>query len=198
ALKMDRLDALMNPRGIAVMGASSQATKIGGRPLRFLKESGFVGGIYPVNPRYDEVQDLQCYPTLSATDGPVDLALISVPRDSVFPAVRECVEKGVKVATLFSASFAEADEEGAALQRQITDFAASHDLRLLGPNCLGSSNRRAGVTATFAAVESVPKPDFRWNSVGIVSQSGAIAANCVLAELERRIELAPRFSTGNV
>ena len=197
ALRLDGLDALMNPRGVAVIGASSQPDKIGGRPLRFLKESGFAGGVYPVNSRYEQVQDLRCYPDLASIEGPVDLALIAVPRDAALAAVRECVSKGVKVATVFSANFAETDEEGGALQREIAEVAAAGGLRLLGPNCLGSSNRRNGVTATFAAVESVAKPVFHWNNVGFVSQSGAIAAHCVLAALDRGVELDPWISTGN-
>jgi len=197
ALELDGLEALLRPRGIAVMGASSDLSKIGGRPLRFLTESGFEGGIYPINPKYDEVQGLRSYSSLEEIDGVVDLALIAVPQEGVMAAIESCAAKGVKVATIFSANFAEADEAGAALQHQITDYASAHGLRILGPNCIGSSNRSTGATGTFAASAGVVRPEFNWNKVAFVSQSGAIAAHCVFAAFERGLDFDPWISTGN-
>jgi len=197
ALRLDGLEALLRPRGIAVLGASSDISKIGGRPLRFLKESGFSGGVYPVNPKYDQVQGLRSFPSLDEVDGVVDLALIAVPQEGVMAAVESCAAKGVKVATIFSANFAEADAAGAALQKRITDFAAEHGLRILGPNCIGSSNRGTGATGTFAAAAGAARPAFNWDKVAFVSQSGAIAAHCVFAAFERGLDFDPWISTGN-
>jgi acyl-CoA synthetase (NDP forming) len=127
----------------------------------------------------------------------VDLALIAVPQEGVMAAVESCAAKGVKVATIFSANFAEADAAGAALQHRITDYAAEHGLRILGPNCIGSSNRSTGATGTFAASAGAVRPEFHWDKVAFVSQSGAIAAHCVFAAFERGLDFDPWISTGN-
>ena len=193
----DGLSVLFNAQSIAVLGASDNARKTGGRPLRFLLDSGFAGQVYPINPHRTEVQGVRAYRDLAEIPGPVDLALIAVPRDDVFDAIRQCTEKGVRFATIFSSGFAEADAEGAALQAGIAQHAKDHGMRLLGPNCIGSRSSRGNVIATFAATEGVPKPDFVGRRVGFVSQSGAIAAHCVLEGFERGVQFDPWISTGN-
>lgn len=193
----EALTVLFHPRSIAILGASDNPMKIGGRPLRFLKESGFAGGVFPINPRRSRVQGVEAYASLSDVAAEVDLALIAVPRDDVFAAVQECVAKGVRCATIFSSGFAEADTEGARLQKQIADYARENGLRLLGPNCIGSRALDGGVIATFAAVEGVPRPEFLGRRVAFVSQSGAIAAHCVLEAFDRGLGFDPWISTGN-
>jgi acyl-CoA synthetase (NDP forming) len=196
-LNLVGLDALLEPRSIAVFGASSDPSKIGGRPITFLRQNGFTGEIYPINPKHTEVQGLTAYAAITEIDRPVDLALISVPSAAVLGAVESCAEAGVRVATVFSAGFAEAAEDGAEHQARIADVARAAGMRILGPNCLGSSSRRRGVSASFAASEGRPRPDGNLDGVALISQSGAIAAYCVLAGMGRGINFDPWISTGN-
>ena len=102
--------AIFSPRSVAVIGASSNPTKLGGRPVAFLKDYGFKGDIYPVNAGQAEVQGLVSYKDVRDIPGPVDQAVIVVPSQHVEEALRGCAEKGVKVAQVLSSGFAEADE----------------------------------------------------------------------------------------
>ena len=197
-LNLSGLQALFEPRSIAILGASSDPAKIGGRPISFLRDNGFAGVIYPVNPRHEEIQGLTAYAHLTDIPEQVDLALIAVPRPAVLAAVRSCADAAVRAVTIFSAGFAETgDEEGTLLQAQISDIARETGLRVLGPNCLGSVNRRHGVSASFAASEREPRPAGNTGGIALISQSGAVAAYCVLAGLRRGITFDPWISTGN-
>jgi acetate---CoA ligase (ADP-forming) len=197
-LNLFGLQALFEPASIAILGASSDPAKIGGRPISFLRDNGFTGALYPVNPRHQEVQGLTAYARLADIPGPVDLALISVPRPRVLAALRSCADRGVTGVTIFSAGFAETgDEEGTLLQAQITGIAHETGIRVLGPNCLGSVNRKHGVSASFAASEREPRPAGNVGGIALISQSGAVAAYCVLAGLRRGVTFDPWISTGN-
>lgn len=197
ALQLDGLDALMAPKSIAVVGASADPAKIGGRPLKFLRQNGFAGEIFPINPRHQEIQGLRAYSSLAEVHEPVDLALVSVPERAVVEAVRDCADAGVRAVTIFSAGFAEAARDGAAAQAEIAAIGGAANMRILGPNCLGSANRRDGVSASFAASEGRPRPEGNVEGVALVSQSGAVAAYCVLAGLDRGVNFDPWVSTGN-
>lgn len=191
------LDALMRPSSVAVLGASSDPAKIGGRPLRYLRDSGFRGVIYPVNPRYARSQDFETYPTVTAIGESVDLALIAVPSPAVVEAVTACTEAGVRMATIFSAGFAVASPEGEDLQREIAAIAAASGMRVLGPNCLCGASHRHGVSASFAASEGKSRPAGNVGGLALISQCGAVASYCVLAGLDRGITFDPWISTGN-
>jgi acyl-CoA synthetase (NDP forming) len=197
-LNLTGLRALFEPGSVAVLGASSDPSKIGGRPIGFLRDNGFTGSIYPINPRHDEVQGLTAFPTLSDVGRPVDLALVAVPRPAVLDAVQSCAEAGVTAVTVFSAGFAETgSEEGVSLQARMADIGREAGMRILGPNCLGSVSRKHGVCASFAASERVQRPDGNVGGIALISQSGAIATYCVLAGLRRGVTLDPWISTGN-
>lgn len=191
------LDALFAPRGVAILGASSDPTKIGGRPLRFIKESGFTGGIYPINPKSDEVQGVKAYASIEDVDGVVDLAVIALPSQHVLSSVEACGRQGVKVVTIFSAGFAEMGAEGAALQDQVLEVAGRHGMRVLGPNCIGSMNGATGAVGTFAASVGVPFAVEPLAKVALVSQSGAIASEWVVNGKQTGLDFDPWLSTGN-
>ncbi|WP_338748789.1 acetate--CoA ligase family protein [Janibacter alittae] len=191
------LDALFEPRSIAVLGASSDPTKIGGRPVHFAKESGFTGAVYPVNPKADTIQGLPAFPDIESIPGEVDLALIALPNSAVTDAVHACGRKGVKVVTIFSAGFAEMDENGDAQQQKLVDIARGYGMRLLGPNCIGSMNRRTGAVGTFAASSGVPFTQKPLATVALASQSGAIASEWVVAGTQQGLQFDPWLSTGN-
>lgn len=191
------LDALFDPRGVAILGASSDPTKIGGRPLRFIKESGYTGGIYPINPKSDEVQGVKAYASIEDVDGVVDLAVIALPAKHVLSSVESCGKQGVKVVTIFSAGFAEMGAEGLALQGQVLEIAGRYGMRVLGPNCIGSMNAANGAVGTFAASVGVPFAVEPLAKVALVSQSGAIASEWVVNGKQTGLNFDPWLSTGN-
>src|SRR4051812_45093282 len=113
------LDALFHPRSIAIFGASDDVTKIGGRPLQFLRKYGYRGAIYPINRKAGTVQSLPAYAGVAQLPEAPDLAVVAVPPDAVLDAVSECARKGVRAAVILSAGFSEMGEEGTRLQRAI-------------------------------------------------------------------------------
>ena len=189
------LDALFNPRSVAIIGASQDPTRIGGRPLRYLKESGFQGEIWPVNPRRERVQGIEARPRIAEVPGAIDVAIVAVRAEQVLDVVEACTERGVGAAVVFTSGFAETDATGAARQRRMSDIARASGMRILGPNCLGVYNAAIGYFATFSTTLDVyrPKP----GSVAIVSQSGAYGAHLALLARQRRIDVGLWVTTGN-
>ncbi len=187
--------AFFDPGSIAVIGASGDEAKIGGRPIRYLRLGGYAGAVYPINPGRMVVQGLPAFPTLADVPGAVDLAIIVVPADQVAEAVDHCVAKGVRAAAIFSAGFAETGSEGVALQERITAAAAAGGLRLLGPNCMGTMNLRRGVIATFTSgiVDRTPAH----GRISLASQSGAFGSHCFILAEERRLGINLWATTGN-
>lgn len=191
------LAALLAPRSVAILGASSDATKIGGRPLKFLRSHGFDGAIYPVNPRATEVQGLPAYASLDDLPAPVDHAIIALPAHAVLPAVRSCAERGVRAVTLFSSGFAEVGEAGRAAQAELSAIASDSDsgMRILGPNCMGFMNLRTGFLGTFAFMVDLGLPPL--GRVALVSQSGAFGGQALVMAREQGLPLGAWVTTGN-
>jgi acyl-CoA synthetase (NDP forming) len=190
-----RLDALFRPRSVAILGASDDATRISGRPVRYLIEGGFKGGIYPVNPNRETVQGLKAYKSLADCPEAPDVAIIAVPLALTEGAVRDCVARGVRGAVIFSAGYAEAGEDGLAIQSRITDIARAGGLRLLGPNCLGIFNPRIGFFGTFT--QSLDREMPKAGELGIVSQSGAYGSHIAYLARRRGIGIGYWITTGN-
>lgn len=193
--RVDSIGVLLSPRSVAVIGASSNAMRIGGRPLRYLIDAGYSGAIYPVNPSHPTVQGLKSYPDLASIGAEVDVAIIALPAEHVVEAVRACAEHGVKGVILFSAGFAEVDEAGAAMQQEICRIARSAGMRLLGPNCLGAFDSSAGFFATFAQV--FDRGGLRPGPIAIASQSGACGAYLAHLCMQRDIGIRYWITTGN-
>ncbi|WP_382325480.1 acetate--CoA ligase family protein [Hydrogenophaga sp. UC242_50] len=189
------LAALLDPRSVAILGASSDATKIGGRPLKFLRTHGFDGPIYPVNPRATEVQGLPAYAALADIPAPVDHAIIALPAHAVLPAVRSCAERGVRAVTVFSSGFAEVDEAGRAAQAELGAIARDSGMRILGPNCMGFMNLRTGFLGTFAFMVDLGLPPL--GRVALVSQSGAFGGQALVMAREQGLPLGAWVTTGN-
>ncbi|WP_447774299.1 acetate--CoA ligase family protein [Variovorax boronicumulans] len=189
------MDALFEPRSIAIFGASDDVTKIGGRPLQFLQKYGYAGGIYPINRKAGLVQSLPGYATLDDVPEVPELAVIAVPPAGVLDAVKDCARRGVKAAVILSAGFSEMGEEGSRLQAQIGDVARATGLRVVGPNCLGAIGVPDKSIATFSvALESsfpVAGP------VGIVSQSGNLGSFTLRLAGERGLGVSRMLTTGN-
>lgn len=128
---------LLEPRSIAIVGASTDPDSISGRPLRFLREHGYPGRVYPVNPRHRSVLGVPAYASIAEVPEPVDLALIAVPARAVPPLVAACARAGVGTALVLSAGFADGDGSGRDLERELARIVAGTDLRVLGPNSEG-------------------------------------------------------------
>lgn len=194
-MQVSSLDHLFRPRSVAILGASDDANRISGRPVRYLLEGGFKGEIYPVNPNRETVQGLKAYPTLADTPGVPDVALLAVPAALTEQAVRDCVSRGVNAAVIFSAGYAESGGDGLAIQKNITEIARAGGLRLLGPNCLGIFNPQIGFYGTFT--QSLDREMPSAGPLGIISQSGAYGSHIAYLARQRGIGINYWITTGN-
>jgi acetate---CoA ligase (ADP-forming) len=161
------------PRSIAVIGASENPNKIGGRPILYMKRHGYRGAIYPINPARSELQGLKSYPSLAALPEVPELALVIVSGEAAVAAVDECAARGVKVAVILASGFGETGEAGRAVQRAMAERARSSGMRIVGPNSQGLANFGNGAIANFSTLfnEVAPKD----GPVAIASQSGAMS-----------------------
>jgi len=189
------LTPLLAPASVAIFGASNDPTRISGRSLRYYREAGYQGGLYPINPTRDTVQGLRAYPDLASVEGPVDCAVIAVPANLAIESMEACVAKGVRGVVMFTAGFAEIGAEGRAMQERITRIARDSGIRLCGPNCLGLFNMRTGHTPTFSSfLEEGPTPS---GPLGMVTQSGAFGTHLLALTARRGIAVGLWMSTGN-
>lgn len=167
------VDRLFRPRSIVVYGASADPDKLSGRPLAYLLKFGYRGGLYAVNPNREQVQGVRAFADITDVPGPVDLAIIVVPAESVSEAIRRCAAAGVGASIVFASGFAETGAQGQQVQDELAAIARRSGMRLLGPNCLGSFSAETNAFATFSTAfdEEGERPD---SPVGLVTQSGAV------------------------
>lgn len=168
---------LFEPRGIAVIGASRDLKRIGGQPVKYLSTYGYPGRVYPVNPNYEEIAGLKCYPSARAIDGPCDAAVIALNARAVPQAIRDCGAIGVRFAVVLSSGFRETGEAGAALEREMLAAAREHGIRVIGPNCQGYLNLAQRLYATFGVLGL--EPELKAGPVSTVSQSGGFGFGIV-------------------
>lgn len=189
------LDALFTPRSVAIIGASNDPSRTGGRPLRYLIEAGFAGPIWPVNPNRKTVQDVPAFASIQDLPAIPDVALIAVPASGVADAMRDCAERGVRSAIIFSAGFAEVGAAGRAAQEEAIAIARNAGMRVLGPNCLGVHSAGSAYMGTFGSIldRGFPKD----GPVGIVSQSGAFGMYLAYLAQCRGLGVAHAITTGN-
>lgn len=190
-----RIARLMRPASIAIIGASDNPTRIGGRPIRYLRDAGFDGPIYPVNPNYQTVQGLPAYATVDALPQVPDLAIIALPAVPALAAVTACARLGVGAVILFSADFAEAGEEGRKRQEELTRLGRASGMAILGPNCLGAFNVSHRMYGSFSAIFESGFPQA--GDVGIVSQSGGYGSHLTKIALQRGVRIGQWMTTGN-
>lgn len=189
------LRALFHPRSVAIVGASSQPQKIGGMPLRMLRELGYAGGIFPVNPGAADVQGLRAWPGVRELPTAPDVAIIAVPAAAVPDAIEDCIARGVQAAVVFSSGFAETGGDGPATQQRMARRAREGGLTLLGPNCLGVINVRQRWLGTFSPAPLSGLPEA--GNVAIVSQSGAFGAYAYVLARKAGLGLSQWVTTGN-
>ncbi len=187
------LDTLLAPRSIAVVGASDDPTRIGGRPLSYMLSQGFQGRLLPVNPRRDRVQGLKAYPSIAELPEVPETAIIAVPPSAACDAVDQLGARGTRAAVVFTAGYAETGNEGD--EATLVATARRHGMRLLGPNCLGLFNARIGYFAIFSSSfeNGWPVP----GRIGIASQSGAYGTHVFAVARDRGIGAPICVTTGN-
>lgn len=187
------LTSFLRPDRIAVVGASRSRNSVGGILFANLLRGRFEGVVYPVNPTADAIQGVVAYPSLRACPEPPDLAIVAIPADGVADVVREAGELGVGAVCVISAGFAETGPDGRRRQQEMLEAAAAHDVRLIGPNCMGVLNGAADIRMNGTFSSPFPQP----GQVAFVSQSGATGLS-VLADAERRgLGMSAFVSVGN-
>src|ERR1700722_1299994 len=189
------LTPLLAPRSVAVLGASSDPTRISGRPIAYMRAQGFQGALYPINPNRTEVQGLKAYASIADLPETPDVAIVAVAAEVAAPAVEELGKKGCKAIVMFPAGFAEMDESGEVAQAKMVATARSYGMRLLGPNCLGVFDARRSYYATFSSSfdSGWPVP----GRIGIASQSGAYGTHLYTLARNRGIGASLCIMTGN-
>jgi acetyl coenzyme A synthetase (ADP forming)-like protein len=188
---MSRLDMFFHPDGVAIIGASTNPSKIGYQILSNLRRSGYQGGIYPINPGADEILGLKAYASILEVPGNVDQAVIVIPSKAVPNVLEECGQKGVRGAVVITAGFREAGADGRALEEQALEIAAKYDMRMVGPNCLGLMDMWTPVDTSFAPAMTSA------GYIAFTSQSGALGTAVLDYALENNIGLSRFVSLGN-
>ncbi len=189
------LTPLLAPRSVAVLGASSDPTRISGRPIAYMLSQGFQGGLYPINPNRAEVQGLKAYASIADLPETPDVAIVAVAAEVAAAAIEDLGKRGVKGIVMFTAGFAEMDEAGEAAQQKMVATARSYGMRILGPNCLGVFDARRAYYATFSSSfdSGWPVP----GRIGIASQSGAYGTHLYTLARNRGIGASLCVMTGN-
>ncbi|WKC46501.1 acetate--CoA ligase family protein [Pseudomonas veronii] len=190
---MDSIFRLMNPRSVAVIGASGDAQKTSGRPIAFLRKHGFAGRLYPVNPRYAEIDGLTCYPNIAALPEVPDAAIILLGPERANQAVAELAAMGTPAAIVLAGGYGEAGEEGIARQQALQ--AARGNMRVLGPNTIGLINLTQGIT--LSASGALDQEALRAGNIAVISQSGGILGSILSRGAAAGIGFSKLVATSN-
>ena len=177
--------------GVAVIGASANPRKLSHGILKNLIEYGYKGGIYPVNPGSEDILGQKCYPDVAAVPNPVDLAVIILPAPATPEALEACGKRGIKAVVIISGGFKETGSDGQELEAQCLKIAADHQMRLIGPNCVGLVNLHNGLNTTF--INGLPDV----GGIGFLSQSGAVCGGVVDLVQGKKVGFSHFLSLGN-
>lgn len=190
---MDNISRLMNPRSVAVIGASGDAQKTSGRPIAFLRKHGFEGRLYPVNPRYTEIDGLTCYPSIAALPEVPDAAIILLGPERANQAVAELAAMGTPAAIVLAGGYGEAGEAGVARQQAL--YKARGNMRILGPNTIGLINLTQGIT--LSASGALDQDALRAGNIAVISQSGGILGSLLSRGAAAGIGFSKLVATSN-
>jgi len=189
------LARFFSPRSIAIIGASQDLVSISGQPLKHLVAHQYAGKLFPVNPKYQEVLGVKCYPSLAALPEAPDLALVVVNASRVADTLRACGKLGVPYAIVFSSGFSETGGKGVAMQRELAGIAAEFNIGIIGPNCQGMINPTARVYAGFGSIFG---DEYEPGRISMVSQSGGFGFSVMnLAALDGGLHFRQMVTTGN-
>jgi len=193
---MSRLEAALDPKSIAIIGASENPNKVGGRPVHYLDKFGFKGKIFPINPSRTEVQGYKCYNSLADLPEAPDMVIVAVAGDNAIGAVEDCAAHGVKVAVVMASGFGEVDAVvGKAKERRMVEVAHKAGMRIVGPNSQGLANFGTGAIASFSTM--FMDMDRAEGHVAMLSQSGALSTVPVGFLRQRGIGVRHTHATGN-
>jgi acetyltransferase len=187
------LSAFFEPTSVAVIGASTNPTKLGYAVLENLVDGGYskIGRVYPINPKADEILGYKAYPSVIDVPGEIELAVIVIPYPYVPDALRTCGEKGIPAAIIISAGFREAGMEGLEREMELVTIAQAYNIRLIGPNCLGVIDSYTPMNASFSAGSPPSGP------MAFMSQSGALGTAILDWAQAGRLGLSKFVSLGN-
>jgi acetyl-CoA synthetase (ADP-forming) len=185
---------ILHPRSVAVIGASDNRAKFGGRIMHYLTKHGFAGRIVPVNPGRREVFGRQAYPRIGEA-GPVDVAILAVPPDILVESAAECADAGVGCIVVMTTGFAEAGPDGAARQEELVLLSRRKGMRVVGPNCMGFINPHHHLALTSSLVLDVDT--LLAGEIGLVSQSGALMVSMYNRAHDAGIAFSACVSLGN-
>jgi acetyltransferase len=191
-MERNLLDTFFKPESVAVVGASTREDSVGHILVDNLKQGGFPGQIYPINPKSPEILGIKAYTTLTAVGAPVDLAVICIPIQGVPEIIRECGQVGIKAAIIISAGGKEAGEEGLAVEGAIREEARKAGVRYFGPNCMGLLCPGSNLNASFAAFSAGP------GSLAFISQSGALGSAILGWATQNHIGFSHFISVGTM
>lgn len=187
------MQRLLQPRSVAVIGASGDPAKTAGRPVAYLRKHGFAGAVWPVNPKLTQVGDLPCFPSIAALPGVPDVAIVLLGAERANGAVRELAAKGCAAAIVLASGYGETGTEGAQRQQQLREAAGA--MRILGPNTIGLVNLTDNIV--LSASGALEMDHFPQGNIGVVSQSGGILGALLSRAAARGIGLSKLISTSN-
>jgi acyl-CoA synthetase (NDP forming) len=194
----DRLEALIRPQSVAIIGASGEPTRISGVIIRILLRYGFPGPVYPVNPKHEQICGLRCYPEIGAipVGYPVDLAIIFVPRSQVVEMARQCGERGVKSLVVITSGFSEIGETGVALQQELERTVRGYGMAMAGPNCAGIANLTADFVA-YGTTNFIELGEIVKGGVALLTASGGFGNTIFTYCQERALGVSHIIGLGN-
>ena len=196
-MKTHRLEPLLNPDSIAIVGASNNAARIGGMPIAHLTKFGYQGQIYPINPKYEDVFGLRCFPDIESLPQAPDLVVLAIAAADVLPMLQRCAAKGVRAVIVYAAGFAEEGAKGAALQAELEAYVATTDMVVAGPNLMGFANLNRQVHTNFASVFNTAPMQTGQGSVSLLTQSGNVCAAVYAIARRLGVEFSHFINTGN-
>ncbi|MFZ2858887.1 acetate--CoA ligase family protein [Acidovorax sp.] len=180
---------ILNPKSVAIVGASDDLAKWGGSILALLQKFKFPGQIFPVNPRSQRVQEYPAFSSVTAIGQPVDVAVVAVPNDRAVDAFHDCAQAGVKAILMVTSQFAESGEAGQQLQDTLVDIARKAGIRIIGPNCMGYFHSHADL-CLLNSQALMRNTVLQKGSIALISQSGALAGTM----LARAYDIGTGFS----
>ncbi len=185
------LAPFFSPTGVAIVGASTNPRKLSHGILKNMTMYGYQGGIYPVNPKADQILGIKSYTDVSKVPDPVELAVVVLPARMTPEVLHACGERGIKAVVIISGGFREVGGSGIALEEECRQIAKHYGMRLIGPNCVGTLDLHTGLNTTF--IEGVPDT----GSIGFISQSGAVCGGVVDYIADKQIGFSHFASLGN-
>ncbi|MEV7005107.1 acetate--CoA ligase family protein [Streptosporangium sp. NPDC051022] len=190
------IHVLLNPRSIAVIGASASLARMSGVIADKLANGEFTGEVFPVNPKYAELHGRRCHPDVASIGTVPDVAIIYLPAEAAVAAARQCADLGVKGLIVMSAGFAEVDERGKELQAELVEIADRAGMALCGPNTAGLANFGIGMVA-FGTSVIAGMDTFQRGGVALLSSSGGLATTMLTYLRARRVGLSHLIGLGN-